>query len=149
MLDTLKEAAEKAQIALTAAEIVLLEARAAAETLREEAARLVAAVAALQGISTDAVAELSCKSPTATIVTFKGPMDNLTAIEQTPEEFEKERKRKARAREKKEQENNPLAHIKCGGCGKAGKLVDTMITAPSGTPVRMLVCGGCGNQILQ
>lgn len=48
----------------------------------------------------------------------------------------------------KESDNNPLAQAKCVGCGSKGTMSETLITAPSGVPVRMLVCSQCGNQVL-
>jgi chromosome segregation ATPase len=44
------------------------------------------------------------------------------------------------------EEQNPLAHVKCSGCGTKGSLAESYIQSPAGTPVRTLVCGKCNNQ---
>jgi hypothetical protein len=62
------------------------------------------------------------------------------------EEFDAARKRRQREREKEIQANNPLAHIRCAGCGTVGSTVEQMLQAPSGVPVRMMVCTQCNNQ---
>lgn len=52
------------------------------------------------------------------------------------------------AKPRKKDSNNPLADVKCQGCGSIGKMAEQVVAAPSGTTVRMLVCGNCGNQVL-
>ena len=160
MLTQLTEARDRAQIELASAEIVLLEASAAAGTLREEVSRLEAAVLALKG-QTPALAEVAALSgvePPAPLQdtqigaesTQSG--DRAAAAELSPEEFDVERKRKQRVARKRQKEeelaNNPLAHVKCSGCGRTGTMQDVLKQAPSGATVRMLVCYKCNNQVM-
>lgn len=69
--------------------------------------------------------------------------------EMTQEQFANEQRRKRRESKKLEDANNPYANIACPGCGKLGSLFDSVIQAPSGAVVRMMVCGKCNNQIMQ
>lgn len=48
----------------------------------------------------------------------------------------------------KTKSNNPLADVKCQGCGSIGTMVEDLVAAPSGATVRMLVCNKCNNQVL-
>lgn len=149
--ETLSNELDAAQSELAQAEILLLEAKADAESLREKTARLKAAVAALNGESpptaapSDRVKEQPV-SETATGTPDGTPHDPRDDM--TPEEFDADRKRRQRAKEKAQKENNPLAHLKCTGCGQGGHMVEAFLASPSGVPVRMLVCGKCGNQVL-
>ena len=120
MLALLTEAWEKAQSELAAAEIVLLEATAAASLLREEAAKLGAAVAALSG------------RPSAAPVQVAESSDEV------------DRRRKIRQKEK--EASSPFANLKCSGCGSVGSMSE-MYKQTSGSPIRMLVCT-CGNQMI-
>ena len=150
MLEALTEARNRAQTELASAEIVLLEASAAAGTLREEVSRLEAAVAALKGklrveplATVDKVPEFTETVNSAT---------RLAASEMSPEEFNAERRRKQRVAKKKQREeeleNNPLANVRCSGCGCTGTMQESLIQAPSGATVRMMVCYKCNNQIM-
>lgn len=153
MLEALTEARDCAQIELASAEIVLLEASAAAGTLREEASRLEAAVAALCG-------ELPVEPPSAALTKPLSELppndptyqERLDAANLSPEEFDAERKRKQRIAKKKQREeelaNNPLANVRCPGCGCTGTMQESLIQAPSGATVRMMVCYKCNNQIM-
>jgi len=144
MLTQLTEARDKAQNELAQAEIALIEATAVAEGLREEAFKLEAAVAALTGAKPPAEPQTAVQdTQIAPADTPKGDIHEMT-----PEQFDAERKRKQRAKEKAAQANNPLAHVKCGGCGTAGTLVDQMVQAPSGATIRMMTCTKCNNQIM-
>ena len=147
MLAQLTNARDTAQNELASAEIVLLEANAAAETLREEVYRLEAAVAVLSGEKPPAEPQTAAQPVESTQIGTKDT-PNGDIHEMTPEEFDAERKRKQRAREKENQANNPLAGVKCQGCGQLGTMADTIIQAPSGATVRMMVCGSCGNQVM-
>lgn len=120
----LQDELNAAQTALAEAEISLLEANAAATSLREKAARLQAAVAALNGES---------------------PLRGEPAKVHVPEEGNPG---KERDRRKQPQNDNPLAHIKCAGCGQKGVMDEQYIQAPSGAPVKVLICSSCGNQVL-
>jgi hypothetical protein len=147
-LETLEQSLDSAQNELAAAEIALAEANARAETARESAFRLEAAVAAMNGESPPSAASnggISAGKPAPTDEAA-GSASNLD--EMTPEEFDAHRRKRQREREKEELANNPLAHVKCAGCGTNGSMNEQYITAPSGAPVRMLVCSNCGNQVL-
>ena len=137
ILDSTQTALELAQSELAAAEIALIEASAKAETARESAARLESAVAALSGEPPPAAGKYESE-----VLRSRGDS------ELSPEEFNKQRKQRQRARQKELDAQNPLAHVKCSGCGRKGKMQDTIIQAPSGASVRMMVCGSCGNQTM-
>ena len=144
-LEGVESALDDAQTELTQAEIALIEATARAEEARMSASRLEAAVAALRGeppAAVETTPELREQSIEA------GPSQRSELADLSPEEFDKQRKRKQRAREKVEQANNPLAHLKCTGCGLLGTLVPQMITTPGGATVQMLSCSSCGNQVI-
>ena len=136
VLSTAKEALELAQSESAEAEIALIEASARAEVTRESVMRLESAVAALSG-------ELPPAAPKTSPERVESATKDLS-----PEEFDKQRKQRQRARQKELDAQNPLAHIKCSGCGRKGTLVDSMIQAPSGATIRMLICGKCGNQTM-
>ncbi len=150
-LETVEGALDTAQTELAGAEIALLEATARAGDARKEASRLEAAVAALRGESPPATpsnvplhgADSDSKPDNGGSTPSRAANQELTA-----EEFDKDRKRRQRKREKEIQENNPLAHVKCAGCGELGSMVDTIQQAPSGATVRMMVCSCCNNQIM-
>ena len=136
----LDKSLQEAQNELAGAEIALLEATARAEEARDASLRLKAAVAALSGESPPAT------EPTAT---KRLPREEERGLQDlSPEEFDAQRKKNQRRREKEVQDNNPLAHLKCAGCGTLGTLVDTVTQAPSGAPVRMMVCSKCNNQVM-
>ena len=136
----LDKSLHEAQNELAGAEIALLEATARAKEAREASLRLKAAVAALSGESPPAT------EPTAT---KRLPREEERGLQDlSPEEFDAQRKKNQRRREKEVQDNNPLAHLKCAGCGTLGTLVDTVTQAPSGAPVRMMVCSKCNNQVM-
>ena len=120
----LQDELDTAQNALADAEIALLEANAAATDLREKVRRLEAAVAALNGTSPPPAA----------------PQDSRVSEEGNPG--------KERDPKKQPTNDNPLAHIKCAGCGQKGVMHEEYIQAPSGAPVKVLVCSSCGNQVL-
>ena len=141
ILDYTKDHLERAQSELAEAEIALIEASAKAEVARDSAARLESAVAALSGDLPPSVAPHSAQVAYETAVA-----ENRGVADLTPEEFDKQRKKRQRAREKELEAQNPLAHIKCSGCGRKGKMTDSIIQAPSGASVRMMICGSCGNQ---
>ena len=156
MLSQLTEARDKVQTELAGAEIVLLEATANAGALREEARRLEAAVAVLSG-EPPAAAPISVVAQEVeqlsdTQQVDGSPPSRTTMQELSPEEFDAERKRTQRQRDKErkaeELANNPLAHIKCSGCGRTGTMQDTVMQAPSGATVRMMVCYKCNNQVM-
>lgn len=132
LLEGLSDNLECAQNDLIAAELAYVEASAERETAQEAVSRLKAAVAALSG-----------ESPPATI-----PKNEVASPKEEVDsaEWEAEQNRKRRLREKELEENNPLAHLKCSGCGKKGSMAESYVQAPSGSPVRMLICGKCGNQ---
>ncbi len=147
--DYLEIARNAAQVETIAAELALIEATARAEAAREASARLEAAVAALNGESAtptnSAVAQEVEQSSDTRQVDGSTP-SRATNADMTPEEFDAERKRRQRAKQKELDAQNPYAQLKCSGCGEIGKLIENIIQAPSGVPVRMLVCNGCGNQ---
>lgn len=153
-LNTLREASEKSQTELVEAEIALAEASARAVGAREAYSRLETAVAVLSGEPPPAATPQRIQEqPAGETVAPDTPGGNPTPgrermADLSPEEFDKERKRKQRQRQKEEDANNPMAHVKCSGCGVAGKLSQQIIQAPSGAPVSMLICGGCNNQIM-
>lgn len=167
-LKTLQEASEKSQAELVEAEIALAEASARAVGAREAYSRLETAVAVLSGepppaatqngaartqIGNEAKQETRETVQQNNLVDAQAETSDQTPERQamadlSPEEFEAQRKRKARQRQKEEDANNPMAHVKCSGCGVAGKLSQQIIQAPSGAPVSMLICGGCNNQIM-
>ena len=150
----LDKSLHEAQNELAGAEIALLEATARAKEAREASLRLKAAVLALKGETPAVPAEvaaLSGESPPATepTATKRLPREEERGLQDlSPEEFDAQRKKKQRRREKEVQDNNPLAHLKCAGCGTVGTLVDTVTQAPSGAPVRMMVCSKCNNQVM-
>ena len=143
VLTTATEALDLAQSESAVAEIALIEASAKAETTRESVVRLEAAVAALSGELPSAAPTEPSKDGDIGRALVKRGMEELSA-----EDFDKQRKKRQKARKKELDAQNPLAHIKCSGCGEKGKLVDSIISAPSGAQVRMMICGGCGNQTM-
>ncbi len=138
-----EQALEESLAELAADEIQLMEATAHAQNAREVVLRLKNAVAALNG-------ETPTSSSQEQVIPDNAPLraERVETSAMTPEEFEAERKRKLRRREKEEIENNPLGHLKCPGCGVAGKMSDQIMTTKGGGTVRMLECGGCHNQQL-
>lgn len=153
---------DTAQTELEGAEIALLEASARAEKARGAVARLKAAVAALSGESAPAEPPKQCgieQRPARDAHNVEAGGSNPSPATNTPsptdteediDEWERQRKKKLRQREKEREAenlaNNPLAQIKCTGCGRAGHLQQTMIQAPSGIPLQCIVCSSCGNQ---
>jgi len=135
-LETLTEALEAAQAELGTAEIALCEATARAQEARANASKLEAAVAALSG-------EPPAAATVEATETKRPDIQDLS-----PEEFDAQRKKRQRQKQKEAMANNPYAHVKCSGCGQLGTLHESIITAPSGAPVRMMACGSCGNQII-
>lgn len=113
---------DSAQSELAAAEVALLEATERAAKASERAKRLEAAVAALNGV--------------ADVPIDKGRdlADSDTAVEPLPP--------------KKPKPDNPLAHVKCAGCGSYGTMYEGIQQAPSGAVVRLMTCNSCGNQVL-
>jgi hypothetical protein len=153
----LDEPLEKAQTELALAEVAFIEATARVESAREAAARLVAAVAALNGetpVGPSATFEDQGKSAERPDHTppeaypADRPPERAEAAAMSPEEFDKERIRRQRAREKEQIANNPLGHLKCPGCGVQGKMNEQVVTTPKGGVIKALVCGGCGNQAI-
>lgn len=139
--ESLENELDSAQNALAEAEIALLEANAAATDLREKVRRLEAAVAALNGtVSPPPAAPLPEEGNPGK---ERDPREDMT-----PEEFDADRRKRQREREKEELANNPLAHVKCAGCGRKGTMHQAYIQAPSGAPVQVLTCNDCGNQVL-
>ena len=129
-VEALKKALDGAQIELQDAVKASIEASARAEKARTEHSRLEAAVAALEGRAEPAAPAKRADT------------------ELSAEEFDAERKRRQRKKDKKAQENNPLAHLRCAGCGSTGSMIENILQAPSGAPVRMLMCTSCNNQQL-
>ncbi len=129
MLTELTKARDAAQSASAEADIALIEATASADALREEARKLIAAVAALSGEPSAQIEPQATKRP---------EMADLS-----PEEFEKERKKRQKARQKELDAENPYFNLKCTGCGVKGRIFETL-TKNGG---RMLECK-CGNQML-
>lgn len=154
-LEILKEKHRESQNELAAAELALIEAQVRAENARTNSARYEAAVAALSGEPPPAAVSTPVETPKEVIEAENTPngaedtpsRDDMAEL--SPEEFDKARKRRQRQRQKEEMANNPYAHVKCSGCGSLGTMRDSIVTAPSGAPLRMMVCGGCGNQIIQ
>ena len=142
---SIQEAAEtaldEALAELALAKIQFIEATARTKSAQEVASRLQLAVAALKG---EVPSEIIIEPVPGKVTT----PDRADTAAMSPEEFEAERKRKLRRREKEEIENNPLGHLKCPGCGVAGKMTDQLMTTKGGGTVRMLACGQCGNQQL-
>ncbi len=147
-LDVLRRALDEAQVELGEAEIALCEATARAQAARDEQSKLQAAVAALSGEPPPAAA-IEVATPESGENEAENTPNRDAMHELTPEEFDAERKRRQRLKQKEAEANNPYAHVKCSGCGAKGTMQDTILTAPSGAPVRMMTCGSCGNQIMQ
>ncbi len=149
-MEVLKEvtaARDEAQAELIKAEVALIDATTRSVAAREGADRLEAAVAALSGESTAATVP---KLPEFTeTVNNEGTttVERQAQADLSPEEFDKQRKRRQRKKEKEEIANNPLAHLKCAGCGQLGTLQEVMLEAPSGIPIRCMTCSKCGNQV--
>ncbi len=151
-MEALDSALDAAQSELAAAEIGLAEATARAVTAREGQSRLKAAVAALSGEPPPAAELLPDNSNIAEVID-QDVHEALTSERQataelSPEEFDAQRRKRQRAKEKELIAQNPYGTIKCTGCGVKGKLQETLIQAPSGVPVKMLICAGCGNQTM-
>ncbi len=147
--DYLEIARNAAQAETIAAELALIEAAARAEAAREASARLEAAVAALNGESptaTEQAPEQGVETAFQAVDDGSSPSERSKMQAMSSEEFDKERQRRQRAKQKELDAQNPYAQLKCSGCGEIGKLIENIIQAPSGVPVRMLVCNGCGNQ---
>ena len=143
----MKTALQEAQTEKQVADIALMEATARAEVASDAATRLESAVAALEGTKVPSPPTAACESKADIIIDSNDERRNLSY-----EEFEADRKvrqRQAKRDAKKAAEaNNPYAHLKCNGCGRTGSLQDTVMRAPSGATVRMMVCSGCNNQIM-
>lgn len=160
MLEQMKEAQEKAQTELASADIALMEATARQQSASEAATRLDSAVAALCGEKPPAkpsaplIIEDTHTGERHTVESVPGTIitDKDARREMSYEEFEADRvarQRAAKRAAKKEAiANNPLGHLKCNGCGQVGTLQDSMVQAPSGATVRMMVCTSCNNQIM-
>ncbi len=160
--ETVQSAYDSAQSELVAAEIALVEATAGAQEARASASRLEAAVAALDGVpllaeaqkdvKTDGKApykpDMSPRGEEESIITY---LDRTSSVDpnETSEEFDKRRKKRQKAREKERIAENPLGHLKCSGCGTLGSLYQSVVTAPSGAPINMIICEKCGNQAIQ
>ena len=155
----LDKSLHEAQNELAGAEIALLEATARAEEARDASLRLKAAVAALsgepppaadapRGESENVIDFLDRTSGDGSSSADRSDKERAAAADMTPEEFDAQRKKRQRAREKELKDNNPLAHIKCAGCGVVGDMVDTITQAPSGATIRMMVCSSCNNQVM-
>ena len=155
-LEELNKRLNAAQDELIDAETSLLEVQARAQSARESVQRLKAAVAALSGESPPPAAPESKAEQGATA--DSKPADegsspsqpaNSDLIEDV-DEWEAARKKKLREQEKarieQERANNPLYDIKCTGCGQSGFLQQSVIQAPSGSPLQCIVCSSCGNQ---
>jgi hypothetical protein len=104
---------------LAKAEIALIEMNAAAEELRTENSRLKAALAALNG-------EIPGNP-----VNAENSADNLRKPAKQEPEI-----------------HNPLAHLKCNGCGTEGSLEEHILTTGAGGIVRSMVCRECNNQMI-
>ncbi len=150
MLRQLTEARDKAQAEFATAQVSLLEARARATEAESVALKLEAAVAALKGetpvepltavnVVTGVIHTAPDSPPTA---------ERAVAREISPEEFDKQRKQRQKKRQAEIDAANPLAHVRCGGCGVTGKMNDTIMQAASGATIRMMVCSGCNNQVM-
>lgn len=149
MLDQLTKARDVAQDELAQAEIALLHSTAKADGLREEVRKLQAAVAALSGEELPTVVNSEQAEVAAPKETPGGPSVQNDIHEMSPEEFDAQRKKRQRQRQKEEDALNPYAEVPCGGCGTKGSLHDSMIQAPSGAVLNMLVCSQCNNQIMK
>lgn len=128
----LGEALNTALVELDRARIKYLEAKAESRAAEEKAKRLEAAVAAMNGQIAPVAQEAE-----------RGPLKSEVDGSSPPR-----RAKSKNPRKKRNNENNPLAHLKCAGCGSKGSMAQTVIQAPSGAYVRMLVCGECNNQSL-
>lgn len=175
MLETQLKALEtelkSAQNELVQAETALVELTAAAETARESVSRLKTAVAVLSGESAPAEppelppsSERSSTGGISESVSAARDVENAQgegvgnrseatntvpgadATDAEIDEWERNRKKKLRQREKERMAENPLADIKCTGCGQKGHLQQSVIQAPSGMPLQAIVCTSCGNQ---
>lgn len=127
LVEQLSKALEDAQTEQADAEVALIEARVRANEAADEVSRLSAAVAAMTGEKT---LRGSSEHPERSVHAREAVGENPTPA----------------TKPKKEEVYNPLAHLKCRGCGTKGKMAEQYVTAPSGAIVRMLVCGDCGNQ---
>lgn len=158
VLQTLEEELDRAQTEQTAAEMALLEAKARASSASESARKLEAAVAALKGEAPplrDGTATPEQQPENAPKDVQPGEnrrkegepgFDPVTDL--TPEEYEEYRRKKDRQKAKEAVQNNPYGQIKCSGCGSQGSLHESMLQAPNGGMLKMLVCGKCGNQAM-
>jgi hypothetical protein len=146
-MEALDLALDAAQDELTQAELSLCEAKARAESARDSAGKLEAAVAALKGEAPSALNTPQAITSEQTPQTQVDP-GRASQADLSPEEFDKQRRQRQNAREREEQANNPLAHVKCSGCGTLGSMQEQMVQTPSGMPLRMLVCTKCNNQIM-
>ena len=149
MLAQLTEARDSAQNELATAEIALLQATAAANALREDVRKLTTAVAVMSGeaVPTEGSAESTEVAAPQTPGEPSAPSGDIH--EMTPEEFDAQRKKKQRKRDKELQADSPYAEVPCSGCGTKGSLYDTVIQAPSGAPIAMLICSKCNNQLMK
>ena len=140
----LQKALDACQIELECAVKASLEASARAEKARDEHLRLKAAVAALSGEPrAEPSAPVRENAENDTQGTQNGAKDTQKL---SPEEFDAQRLKKQRRKEKKRLENDPLAHIKCAGCGVAGSTVEQYIRTPAGGTMKVLACTKCNNQ---
>ncbi len=148
LLDVAVSTLDAAQIELAEAEIAAIEATARAADARESVARLVAAVAALNG-ETPAEPSAPCAEKPA-LGDEKAVNESESKHPDTAglssEEFDAERKRKQRIRQKELDAQNPLAQYACAGCGAVGTSTEQLLTTPSGAQVRIIGCSECGNQ---
>jgi len=141
LLDVATGTLDEAQIELAEAEIAAIEATARAADARESVARLVVAVAALNG---ETPVEPPSEVPSLGTDVPKEGREAAAVL--SPEEFDAERKRKQRKRQKELDAQNPLAQYPCAGCGAVGRSTEQLLSTPSGAQVRIIGCGACGNQ---
>lgn len=103
-----------------AANIAYLEAKAALTAREDDERRLGAAIAAMAG----------------------GPGAVTAPVNSS------ENKPRTTKKDKELPKDNPLAHIRCAGCGERGTMALADKQPPDGAGVRLLVCTHCGNQAI-
>lgn len=128
--ETLKAELKETQALLGKEEVEFLELQAQLADRREAVRRLQAAVDALEGRLQPAQSGSSAVEP---------PSDTREVAGSNPAPTTKQ--------PSAPEPVNPLAHLKCKGCGTTGSLQQAILQSSGGMPISMLSCTDCGNQM--
>lgn len=128
--ETLRAELEQSEGTLVAKEAQLVELQADVAENRESVSRLRSALAALEGRPQPDM-RVSSEGERAAHTREGAVAESASATRSKPAP----------------EPDNPLAHLKCKGCGAQGTLRQQILQSSSGMPVNMLTCVDCGNQL--